>query len=89
MMSGIGVRPVAHSSCHYSQRSNYKGGDFPSLPMVVPGTKTALLVLSPPSNGEKFESVLFSVQIPPSTFLLIRALIMYSEINLAYIIPTK
>jgi len=30
---------------------NYGGGDFLPLPIVVPGTKTAVLVLSPLQRG--------------------------------------
>jgi len=48
-----------------------RGGGFPAhylvgLPMVVPGTKTALLVLAypPPSNGGKIEKVPFFVHSP-------------------------
>jgi len=53
-------------------------GEFPLLPIVVPGIITALLVLPPPLsphfNGDKhYKKYPFSKPIPPSTFLQIRA----------------
>jgi len=41
--------------------------EFPPhyIPMVDPGTKTALLVLYPPSNGKNLKKVLFSLHTPP------------------------
>jgi len=43
----------------------------PPLPIVVPGTKTALQVLSPLQGWKKLKKDNLSLPIPPSTFLLI------------------
>jgi len=55
------------------QFSNY-GGDFPPLPIVIPGTITALLVLPPLKRGIAIEKRSFPNAYPPLLFLLILAL---------------
>jgi len=53
------------------QSSNYRGGVGvqwipPALPIVIPGTITALLVLSPSESGIGIEKISFLFQcIPP------------------------
>jgi len=62
-------RNILHISSKLPRITGGDGRDFPPLPIVVPGTKTALQVLSPPiQNWKQLKKDNFSLPITPLLF---------------------